>query len=248
MKGSPGVPDHHNWCLVSSRSPHLLPFSLWNTKRHKPKTLAPIPIHHKWTLLTSPVCLDVSPAPWYKIPADWPSSPALKCCSLQNQWELHLNNSLADSPAMKNVRKLSSMNSSSSWVMISSGIFKQKEEMKVILQVLITKSSSLIFEGKFITWKEIISFLFSLSLSPSYCCSAVLRWKISQWAASPVAPWQTTEMNLWLHFQKLPTVELWDSSALFISFKCFHWAIHGVRFLLIFLYWTSEIWTFGAFA
>lgn len=51
------------------------------------------------------------------------------------------------------------------------------------------------FEGKLITWKEMSSFLFFLS--PSYCCSAVLRWKISQWAASPVAPWQSTHWLTW---------------------------------------------------
>lgn len=42
----------------------------------------------------------------------------------------------AGSPAMKNVTKLSSMNSSSSWVIISSGTFKQNQWVRVILVFL----------------------------------------------------------------------------------------------------------------
>lgn len=245
VKGSPGVPDHHNWCLVSSRSPHLLPFSLWNTNRQKPKTLVhrdlftisgpSSPLQYVWM---SPQLHDTKSQligrrllPWnvavYRINENCRISP--------------LKNSPAHSPAMKNVRKLSSMSSSSSWVMISSGILNKMKRSKW------PRVQQSCFWGKinYLKRNNLISLLLSLSLHP---IAAALCW--GGRSASELLHLQLSDNRLiyWNElvtpFSEAPTVELWDPSAPFISFQCFH----GVFFLLISLYWTSEIWTFGAFA
>lgn len=149
VKGSSGVPDHHNWCLASSRSPHLLPFLIWNTNRQKPKTL----VHRYLSTISGPS----SPLQYVWMSPQLHDTKSQLIGRRLLPWNVavyrinencripHLKNNLGDSPAMKNVRKLSSMKSSSSGVMNSSGILKQNEKMRVILELLVTKSAAVWF-------------------------------------------------------------------------------------------------------